>query len=170
MLESGNTTLTLRPGIYVLKRGTNGAGNSDLVSANATTTPACTSACGVFIYNTHPNYPGPKLPGLENDCGAIRLTGNGASSLAAMTTGTYQGFLVFQDPACTNEMTISGNGSFAGSGTIYLPSATFTLAGTGAMLTGSQLVANQVNVQNGNLTIDFTAGNTAQPILPRLSE
>jgi hypothetical protein len=42
--------------------------------------------------------------------------------------------------------------------------------GNNATLTGSQLVAKTVNIQNGNITIDFNPGNTAQPILPRLSE
>ena len=42
--------------------------------------------------------------------------------------------------------------------------------GNNATLTGSQLVANTVNIQSGNITMNFDGGNTAQPNLPRLSE
>lgn len=168
VVGTGNDTLILRPGIYVLKAGTNGSGNSNLISADPLSVPPCVSNCGVFLFNTHSNYPGPKGP--TDTCGPLNLTGNGSSRLAPMSTGTYAGFLIYQDPACTNGMTISGNGSFTGSGTIYLPSANFTLDGNNATLTGSQLVANTVVVGTGNLTINFAAGNSAQPILPRLAE
>ena len=82
----------------------------------------------------------------------------------------YVNFLVYQDPACTNTMEIGGNGIFAGTGTIYVPTGSFVFDGNNATLTGSQLVANTVNIQSGNITINFDGGNTAQPNLPRLSE
>ena len=67
-------------------------------------------------------------------------------------------------------MVIAGNGTFTGSGTIYLPSASFTFNGNNATLNGRQLVAKTVEIQNGNINVDFNSGDTAQPVLPRLSE
>lgn len=155
----GNTTVDMTSGIYILKYGIDLGGNSDLNSL----------AGGVFIFNTHTNYPSAFRPGIDT-CGDLNLHGNAATNLAAMTTGTYQNFLIYQDPACTNSTTISGNGTFIGTGTFYIPNGAFRFNGNNATLTSSQLVAKTVDIQNGNITIDFNSGNTAQPILPRLSE
>lgn len=162
---AGGTTLLLEPGIYVLERGINEAGNADIKSVNDATCQGPPNVCGVFIYNTLTGY-----PASTGTCSGITLAGNAVSTLLPQTFGTYANFLLYQDPACAAGMTISGNGTFNGSGTIYLPSAQFTFNGNNATLTGSQLIAKDVNIQNGNITIDFNAGATAQPILPRLAE
>ena len=141
----------MNTGIYVVKRGINGAGNADLVSG----------AGGVFIYNTLAS---------GGSCSSIRLTGNATSDLDPLASGPYQGLLFYQDRACTAEFTISGNGTLYATGTIYLPTAKFVMNGSNAYLNGSQLVANTVDIQNGTINIDFSSGTTAQPILPRLSE
>lgn len=153
---AGGTRVILTTGIYVVKAGMNGSGNMDLVSG----------AGGVFIFNTTSDYP----TGSSGTCGSIGLMGNANSSLAPMTTGTYAGLLVYQDPACTAEFRIAGNGALTASGTIYLPNAPFVMNGNNATLTGSQLVAKTVDIQNGNISISFDSGMTAQPILPRLAE
>jgi hypothetical protein len=98
------------------------------------------------------------------------LTGNGVIQLSAMTTGTWANLLFYQDPACANDFEIGGNGTFTGLGSLYLPSALFMLDGNNATLEGSQLVARQVEIQEGNLLINYNPNNTAQPILPRLAE
>ncbi len=152
---AGGTTLHLNTGIYILMNGINAAGNADIQS----------NPGGVFLFNTTTNY-----PAAGGSCGGISLVGNAVSTLNAMTTGPYANFLVYQDPACTAGMTIAGNGTFTGTGTIYVPTAPFTFNGNNATLTGSQLVANTINVQNGNLNVNFNAGTTAQPVLPRLAE
>jgi hypothetical protein len=171
---AGSTTVVMGPGIYVLKRGINASGNADIIGSN------------VFIFNTYPSYPA--SPTVGESCGPINLSGNATSTISAMTTTyvaglplvgspplppqekNYINFLVYQDPYCTNDMTIAGNGDFDGTGTIYLPNAQFVFDGNNARLHGSQLVAKQVNLQNGNIDIDFNPSNTVQPILPRLSE
>lgn len=165
---AGGTTLHLRPGTYILKAGMNGAGNADFISMRPDTTPACAADCGVFIFNTHTNYDG--AFGAGATCGPISLVGNATSDLRARTTGTYANFLFYQDAACTNEMVIEGNGRFNGTGTIYLPSGHFRFNGNPSTLNGSQLVANTVDLQNGNITINFDAANSAQPVLPRLAQ
>jgi hypothetical protein len=158
---AGNSLFLMATGIYILKDGIDLGGNADIQS----------EAGGIFIFNTHSNYPGSFRAGVDS-CGVINLQGNSNTNMDAMTTGTYAHLLVYQDPACTNEMKIAGSGSaiFNATGTIYLPSAPFTLDGNNATLRGSQLIARTVNIQNGNLDIDFDPTNAAQPILPRLAE
>ena len=67
--------------------------------------------------------------------------------------------LVIQGMGDPNSKVIAGAGN-----------TLFAFDGNDATLTGSQLVARTVDIQNGNITIDFNNGNTAQPVLPRLSE
>jgi hypothetical protein len=67
-------------------------------------------------------------------------------------------------------MRIGGNGTFIGTGSIYIPSAEFRFEGNPSTLNGSQLIARTVNIQNGNITINYNPVTTAQPILPRLAE
>ncbi len=165
----GGTTLYLRPGTYILTAGMNGAGNADFISMRTDTTPACAADCGVFIFNTHTNYAGAFRAGIDT-CGGLSFVGNAVSDLRAGTTGTYANFLFYQDSACTSEMVIAGNGTFSGTGTVYLPSAQFRFNGNPSTLNGSQLVAKTVDLQNGNITINFVAENSAQPILPRLAK
>src|SRR6185503_19348658 len=114
--------------IYIFKQGINASGNADIVGTD------------VFIFNTHTNYPGAFRIGVDT-CGPINLSGNGTTTVAAMTPAyvaalplvgglppketNYVNFLVYQDPACTNAMMISGNGDFDGTGTIYIPNAPF---------------------------------------------
>lgn len=152
---AGGTIIQMNSGVYVTKQGINGSGNADLQSL----------AGGVFIFNTVTGY-----PGTTGSCAAVRLTGNAASVLHPLTTPPYAGLLFYQDTTCTAQFVIAGNGTLTASGTIYLPTAEFYMDGSNATLTGSQLIANTVNIQNGNISIEFNAGTTAQPVLPRLSE
>ncbi len=164
---AGGTTLTLNPGTYILEAGINVAGNADIISRNDASCQGPPNICGVFFFNTKTNYPN---SGAGDICGSINLVGNAQTNVQAQTFGTYANLLVYQDPICTAGMTIKGNGIFNGTGTIYVPSASFAFSGSNATLNGSQLIADTVNLQNGNITINFSAGTTAQPILPRLSE
>ncbi|HET8569854.1 MAG TPA: pilus assembly protein TadG-related protein [Candidatus Limnocylindria bacterium] len=186
--NAGNPNYTLNPGIYILKQGVNLGGQANIVSAgmepsipppNGPQASTCSAFCGVFLFNTHTNYPGAFRQGIDS-CGTVNLQGNAWVELGPMTQGltaapddigdVYNNFLFYQDSVCTVPMTIGGNGVFRASGTVYLPNATFTFDGQNATLTGSQLVAKIVDLQEGNITIDFQSGNTAQPILPRLAE
>src|SRR5437899_11832094 len=67
-------------------------------------------------------------------------------------------------------MEIGGNGTFIGTGSIYIPSAQFVFDGNPSSLTGSQLIARTVNIQHGNISINYNPTTTAQPILPRLAQ
>jgi Flp pilus assembly protein TadG len=153
---AGNNDMVLNPGIYILRAGMDTAGNNNVTGAN------------VFLYNTYSTYPA--APGASPNCQQINLDGNAVSTLSAQTTGTWANLLVYQDPACSVSMEIGGNGTFLGTGSIYIPSAEFVFDGNPSTLTGSQLIARTVNIQNGNISIDYNPTTTAQPILPRLAE
>jgi Flp pilus assembly protein TadG len=153
---AGNSSLQLNPGIYILRAGMDTSGNGTV------------SGTGLFIYNTYSTYP--LAPGASPNCGQLKITGNGDADLEAQTTGTWANLLLYQDPACSIEAKLGGGANFDGVGSVYIPSATFTFDGNNATFTGSQLVASSVNLQNGNLTINYNPTTTAQPILPRLAE
>ena len=153
---TGNDTFFMNPGIYILEAGMDTSGNGIVTGNN------------VFIYNTYTTYP--LNPGLTPTCSDVNLTGNGALTFTATTTLPYANLLFYQDPACTNDFQIGGNGTFTGTGSIYLPAAPFVLDGNNATLIGSQLIAQTVQIQNGNITINYDPTTTAQPILPRLAE
>jgi Flp pilus assembly protein TadG len=155
---NGNTDMTLNPGIYVLRAGMDTAGNNNVNGDN------------VLLYNTYSTYPTQLAPGAVGNCGQINLQGNAVSTLSAQTTGPWANLLAFEDPNCTVPMEIGGNGTFVGTGSIYLPSAEFVFDGNPSTLNGSQLIARTVNIQNGNITINYDPSTTAQPILPRLAE
>ncbi|MEK6207333.1 MAG: pilus assembly protein TadG-related protein [Chloroflexota bacterium] len=153
----GNGNLTLNPGVYILKGGgMDTGGNADVIGS------------GIFLYNTYSTYPA--APGANPSCSTINLQGNSQMVLSAQTTGTWKNLLVYQDPACSVEMKIGGNGTFDGTGSIYIPSAHFRFDGNPSTLNGSQLIARTVDIQNGNITINYNPNTTAQPILPRLAE
>jgi hypothetical protein len=153
---TGNDDFHLNPGVYIIEAGLDTSGNAVFDGTN------------VFLFNTYSTYPA--APGASPSCSDVNLTGNGVITLSAQTTGTWKNLLFYQDPACTNDMQIGGNGTFDGTGSFYLPNAPFVLDGNNATLNGSQLVAKTVNIQNGNLTINYDPNTTAQPILPRLAE
>jgi len=126
---SGNARLTLNPGIYVI------AGGGLSVSGNASA-----AGTGVMIYNTKSS---------TGTYGSVTLSGNGAISLTAPTTGTYAGILIFQDRANTKALTFSGNAMQGMAGTIYAPAA--QLAESGNAQIGS--TSNPVSIIVDTLTI-----------------
>lgn len=154
-------------GIYIMKGiGFGGDLGRDTTSADPN---IAGSTCDgrVLIFNTTANWPA-ATPG---PCGIMGPSGNHPISLAPMTAGTYANFGIFQDPACTSgDLVIDGVGSLSIGGTIYVPSGNVILNGNPSSILSGQIIAKDVNVQNGNLDINYSAGNSAQPILPRLSQ
>jgi len=160
-IYTGTLSGNLCHGIYILKGGGfNGVGidtNNAHVDAN-TNTP-CDGK--VLVYNTMSAW-----PATTGTCS--NLTGN--SVLLPMTTGTYAYLGIYQDPACAASLTVSGSSSISVAGTIYMPSGAISLSGNPATINGGQLIAQTINVQNGNLNVYFVPGLTASPKLPRLAE
>jgi hypothetical protein len=159
-------------GIYILKGGgMDGDVTQKLTGTDPNTGLACDGKS--FIFNTMSNY-----PAAGGTCTGVGRSGNHPLTLRPMTGPflptdrryNYVNFQFYQDPACTQSFSLGGNQDFDAGGTIYVPNATLSLNGNPATLTGGQLIAKRLDVQNGNLNITYSANNTAQPLLPRLAE
>jgi hypothetical protein len=120
---SGNTNVTMQPGVYVLRKGMSISGKVTLTGN------------GVFLYN-----------GCEREqpasCsaagGAISLGGNGAVSLSPLAAGdpmygSYPGVLLFQARNNPAAITITGSSSASSlSGLIYAPGSAGVQLGSGS--------------------------------------
>jgi len=151
-------------GIYILKGGGMGGDiGVDTSSIDPVTGDLCDGK--VFIFNTMTNY-----PAVGGTCSAMGVNGNHDVTMYAMTTGTYAGLLVYQDPACTATMDFGGTAfQLDATGTIYLPNAQFTANGH-PTINGGQIVAKTIDLQNSILNIDYNPNTSARPILPRLTK
>jgi Ca2+-binding RTX toxin-like protein len=128
---SGDASLTMNSGLYIIE----GGGFTISLDASVTGT-------GVTIYNA-----GSKFPNSGGTYGAIGLSGNGAISLSARTTGAYAGVLIFQPSANTQALSFSGNSMEGTSGMIYAPGAAL-VASLNAQL-DSSIDVNTLNL-SGN--------------------
>jgi hypothetical protein len=95
----------------------------------------------------------------------LHITGNnsGVVDLAALQSGPYTGMVYFQNRAATEDVEITGNGTFNITGTIYAANATLDATGNGnASGIGSQIIARQVSLGgNGSITVSYNSGNRA---------
>jgi hypothetical protein len=135
---SGNASLTLGPGIYVIE------GGGLTVTGNASI-----SGQNVCIYNAGSNY-----PGNGGNFGGIALSGNGTFNLSAPTSGTYAGILIFQSRQNTRALSLSGNALAGMSGLIYAPNALLSMSGNAALT--SALDVGMLNL-SGNTALMQTA-------------
>jgi hypothetical protein len=96
----------------------------------------------------------------------LSITGNPNSSvtLSPRTDGPYAGLVLFQSRTLTGDMSISGNGQFNLSGTIYAPAARFTATGIGtASSIGSQWIARELYITgNGGINVTYTDTTVAR--------
>ena len=145
---SGNGTLTLGSGTYIIE----GGGFS--VSGNASV-----SGSGVLIVNASSNY-----PSTGGTYGGITLSGNGSYNLSPPSTGSYAGIVIYQTRDNSKALTLSGNASGM-TGTIYAPSAQVAESGNAAlnaaiiadtMTISGNGVANTVTLSSPSGTVAYT--------------
>lgn|GEM_PF-1260645 len=191
-LFSGQTvtgaTVTLSPGVYsgeiVVSTGgvvrLNGTGNGYYVFQaglrtinNGSLILAGTG--GVLLYNTYSNYP--SAPGATPTCGNISLGGAGPLTLAARSSGSYAGILLFQDRNCTNNPSITVRTGTSLSGTLYVPTPTngsiaqLTITAANNVTIASQIIADSLIVTGNNtLTMNFTPASVSGARVPSLVE
>ena len=137
---SGNGSMTLTSNtIYLV------GGNGISLSGNAKLT-----GNNVMLYVTGSN-------------ASIKLSGNGAVTLTPLSTGPYQGIILFQDRTDSKSGTLSGNGSLNITGTIYAPAAALTLSGNGnTNVFGSQIIANTMSTSgNGTVNVAYNPDTVA---------
>jgi hypothetical protein len=102
-------TVTLQPGVYVLRDGLKLEGAATILGS------------GVTLYIA---------PNDKGDCpGKLDFDKKATHTLSAPTSGAYQGLLVYQDVACTGEIKWSGTAASRATGTIYVPTGELKLDG-----------------------------------------
>jgi hypothetical protein len=138
---SGNASLTLGAGIYVIE------GGGITVTGNASI-----SGQNVFIYNAGSNY-----PANGGNFGGITLSGNGTFNLSAPTSGAYAGILIFQSRQNTRALSLSGNATAGMSGLIYAPNALLSMSGNAALT--SALDVGTLNL-SGNVALTQTVAGS----------
>ena len=128
-------------GIYYLTSG-------GLTTNGASLSMDSKTSGGIMLYNA----------GTGSSDG-INITGSssGSVNLGGLTSGIYQGILIFQARGATENVSITGNGSFSLEGTLYTPSGNLKIAGNGASsIIGSNLVADTITISgSGNIVVDY---------------
>ena len=158
-------------GIYILKAGLGGDVDRDTNTAHIDANTGTPCDGKAFIFNTLTNF-----PSAGGTCGKIGQNGNHPITVRPMdsmptTYGqAWVNMMLYQDPNCTVAMDIGGNQTLDAGGTIYIPNAALIMEGNPSTIDGGQFVAKTLSIQNGNMNINYSAGNTAQPITPRLAE
>ncbi len=135
---TGNSNITLLPGLYYFEHGLTVNGNARITGA------------GVTIYNAS---------------GEINLSGNAAVTITAPSSGTYAGLALFQNRADSSAIIANGNAALKLTGELYAPDATLNLSGNAAMtitgngstIPGAAIVRDLLFTGNGHL------GVTANP-------
>lgn len=146
-------TVTLSPGLYIIKDGSFAVGSQANVSVSG--------SGGVTFY-------------LTGQGAAFDLDGSGGLSLLAQDTGPYSGLLIIQDRASNVGGTskLNGTSSTLLKGAIYLPTQILSVNGNGSFGQQSDfmpLIADQLSFSgNSSTRLDLTAMQTPAP-LPRFS-
>jgi hypothetical protein len=136
----------LQPGVYYLQ----GGGFS--VSGQATL-----SGAGVLLINA---------PASASD--SISVSGQASLSLSAPTSlsgvyAAYQGIALFQDPAASAPISLTGQSAVSLTGMVYAPRATLNLSGGGSLLVNgtaasglnAEVIVDDVHVSgNGDFTVN----------------
>jgi hypothetical protein len=128
-------------GIYYLNSG-------GLTSNGAKLIMDPNTSGGIMLYNAGTG---------SSDGINIGGSSSGTVNLGGLTSGLYQGLLIFQARGATEDVSITGNGSFSMEGTIYSPSGSLKLTGNGSSsVIGSNLIADQVKIGgSGNMVVDY---------------
>jgi hypothetical protein len=180
-LAGGGTQYTLTPGSYSnLPNFTNGDvvifqqasvdGNGiyyltagGLSSQGASLIMDPKTSGGIMIYNAGTG---------TND--GININGNasGTVNLSPLTSGPYTGMTIWQARNAPENMSISGNGSFNITGTIYAADALLTATGNGGVSNiGSQYVTLDLSLGGGgNINISWAGPQVARTRIITLVE
>jgi Flp pilus assembly protein TadG len=141
---TGQANVTMEPGIYYM----DGGGFSMTGQGNLT-------ANGVMIFNA---------PNQSSDSINISGSNGGSVTMTPPTSGIYKGLTLFQERSATQNMAISGNGSFFVTGTFYAAGALMNVTGNGAGQIGSQYISNLLDINGGGgLGIDYVP----ERVIPR---
>lgn len=173
-LGNGNHQYTLSPGHYASlpavnvgdvvvfqQASANSNGGIFYIDSGFTSTGATimmdpNTSGGVMLYNS---------PTTSAQSMGISISGNSAGSvtLSALSSGPYAGILMWQNRSATQSLSISGQGSFNLTGTIYAANANMQISGNGTAVIGSQYISRTLNLSgNGAVLINYTDNGTAR--------
>lgn len=133
---TGNITIDLSPGVYVIN------GNMQLTGNQAL------SGTGVTFYLL----------------GKTSLTGNVSVDLSAPTSGSYNGMLFYQPASNTNSMSLVGNSGSRLEGVIYAPTAKVSLTGNSGSQIYTDFVVSSLSLVGNASFQDYAAVNGAGPL------
>ena len=141
---SGNATVSLAPGVYVVGTGLKLTSGS-ILGAEVTI---------VMV------------------SGSLDLAGSTSTQLSPPMSGPTAGMVIMQSASNTNSMSLAGGSEVNISGTMYVPKATLTLRGNSQIQgngpqMGDLVVANRVNIA-GTGTVKIGHPNYAAIILPKV--
>jgi hypothetical protein len=125
---TGSTNVTFSPGIYYM--------TGDFTCHGTPTI----QGTGVMFYFTN---------GATWNC-----SGNDTVNLSAPTSGTYQGILLYQDPADTSGPTIGGNVGSTFAGTVYFPKSQITFFGNSSSVSIGMAVGDSFAL-SGHPTVNL---------------
>jgi hypothetical protein len=131
-------------GIYYLTAGGLNSNGANLIMDSGT-------SGGMMFYNAGTG---------SSDVINIAGSSTGTVNLAGLTSGLYQGLLIFQARGTPSNITnsITGNGNFTMEGTFYDPTGSLKITGNGtSSIIGSSLIADTMSFGgNGNITVDYS--------------
>jgi hypothetical protein len=134
---SGQTSVTMAPGVYYMKNGGfSFSGQGSLYAA------------GVMIYS-------------EN---GLSVTGLGAVTWSPPTTGIYKGICYFQSRSDTSTAKIAGNGGYNVTGTVYVPAGLADLQGNGDASIAGQVISWTMKAGGNGQTNIVWAGPPVAPV------
>lgn len=144
---SGNASLALAPGIYVI------TGHVDISGT------AKISGAGVTLYLTCANYPSSCA---SAHAASLNVSGNGSLTLTDGALGDNSGLVLLDDPtATTASVTTSGNAIATLTGDLDLPASSLQASGNAQMISSAgRVVVSKVSA-TGHAAI--TVEGTAQP-------
>ncbi|HXT59362.1 MAG TPA: hypothetical protein VN699_12055, partial [Pirellulales bacterium] len=161
---SGNAVVTLNPGVYYLE----GGGLS--ISGNATLT-----GNGVTIYN---GQPAAGESSHDWDDNAINVSGQGALTISAPTSGPLKNIAIFQDRTLASPILITGNSTVQLMGLVYGAQAALVVSGNAQLdIAGDaanglvaacvcddvSVLGNAALVIGGSLNPSLTSNNIGAP-------
>jgi Flp pilus assembly protein TadG len=142
---SGGPTVTLSPGLYVIRNGKlSMSGGGSMTGAGVTL--------------------------LFEGTSELNLSGGGSYHLSAPTTGELKGFVIFQRPTANpgKPAVMSGSGQMYFEGVIYMPTWTANVSGTGSVGTPSPFsayIAKNFTYSGGStVQIHYNPANVTVPI------
>jgi Flp pilus assembly protein TadG len=154
-----NSDLTMASGIYYINGpitiGKSSSGSGFNFGGKGSVTSA---AGGVMLYFTNGSTMGAVGGGNIPD---VQLT--------AITTGTYAGILVYQNPNDTAGLSLGGDNNSTFNGTVYAPTATLTFFGNNNVNFNGPVIASSLQL-TGNPTVNLSYSTPGVPIPALLTQ